>query len=156
MNFIRCLAISCGILSMPVAGMAQEIVRDPIADVMALQIHAPGKNPDFREAWVVLADIGGTPDREVFITHDSLKGDRGGRPWIVYTPVKDGYRRVTTIRRKAADGRIIEYQGFVKFRTDAFHIGSIPDTEGTTLFAYWPGGGGRKPCGDLVGRRCAS
>ena len=129
-------------------GQAHAILSDPISDFMELNLSSSNKPKGFGEISVVMADISGDGDPEIFITHDELRGDRGGRPWKVYSPLRGRFKRIDKIRAIAADGRILEYEGLVKFRTDAFHIGQIEGVKGTELFSYSPAGG---QTGALIG-----
>lgn len=129
-------------------GQAHAILSDPISDFMELNLSSSNKPKGFGEISVVMADISGDGDPEIFITHDELRGDRGGRPWKVYSPLRGGFKRIDKIRAIAANGRILEYEGLVKFRTDAFHIGQIEGVKGTELFSYSPAGG---QTGALIG-----
>ena len=130
------------------SALAQGVVSDPVAEFLARNPRAFNKEPGIEELFVVLADIGGDSQAEIFLSHKGMYVDRGGRTWNVYTPVAGGYKRVEHVTTTLESGAKRTASGSIRFRTDAFHVGAIEGVAGTTLFSFWPSGSGR---GGLIG-----
>ena len=119
---------------------AQTTTSDPIAEFLHRNPRYFNKQATIEELYVVLADITGDGKPEVFLSHEDMYVDRGGRTWNVYVREGGIYRQIETVR-VSSSGRVREIAGRIRFRTDAFHVGPIDGTSGTELFSYSPGGG---------------
>lgn len=132
-----------------VSCLAQQpsVVSDPVADFIALDLRYSNRVGSIEEIYVVKADIGGSTEPEIFITHQNMYVDRSGYWWEVYRPVRGGYQRVQQAVTNSS-GEVVGSKSGVRFRTDAFHVGTVDGVEGTSLFSYWPSGSG---VGGLMG-----
>lgn len=140
---------SASAILLTVASLAQgpSVVSDPVADFIALDLHYSNRTGSIKEISVVKADIGRSAEPEIFITHQDMYIDRSGFFWEVYTPVRGGYERVQKPITNSS-GAIVGSKSGIRFRRDAFHVGTVDGVDGTSLFSYWPSGSGR---GGLMG-----